>query len=608
MGDSARREWDPKGWWRRCAGLIAWAVVLVVVVVLDAVWLVSLDRPPLGSAFVAVVGLIGVLVLAVFLQYVWGRYSTRRLRGISDIHAATDLPVLGVVPFRHSKDADRVAVTANGSTYGMVAAQLAETLRETGRDRLLITSPTPGDGRTTTAVNLATMLTAEDLRVALVSADPNGEGVDEVLGLDRRPGLTEILGGRSSLESALQPYGIDGVSVLTAGGPSDEVLGRYLDKLSGVLDRLSRTFDVIVIDAPAVLGGLETVLLAQDADQVLLVIDVRHGKRSEATAALAYLGHVRDRLVGCIANDPGRRRSRRTPAASTPASVAGGPGETAGLLAAGVGLGELLRRVAGRATSAAGAVPRAARRVGRAARDKVRSLGRHGTARRRRWIGVITAAAVAALVIPAGWWLSDDEDRSEPGRERALGRDNAAVAGIASSGRAAADAAVKECQSTWDAQTQPLHAAASSLSQWQLHIKAMNQLVAGKISLDQAQAFWERTRVRAAQRVRRFQRADATYTVGQYSCPTLVTSENPGPRLTAVSACRRDVAQRDDVLRAARVAVDTWHHHVMDMNMLRNHTMSPARAIRRWNKHWKQGVAELHHYHKQLRQTDNQHC
>jgi Mrp family chromosome partitioning ATPase len=582
MGGSTRLEWDPRGWWRRWAGLIAWAMVLAVVLALDVLWLASVDRSPLDSAFVVVVSLIGVLVLAVFLQYLWGRYSAQRLRGVSDIHAATDLPVLGVVPTLRTTEVDRVADGANGSTYGMVASELAGALRESGRDRLLVTSPTPGDGRTTTAVNLAASSAVDGLRVALVSADPNGVGVDEVLGLDRRPGLTEVLDGSSSLEAALQSSRIEGLNVLTAGGPSGEVLGRYLDKLSGVLGRLSMTVDLIVIDAPAVLGGLETVLLAQDADQVLLVIDVRNGKRSEAMAALANLGHVRDRLVGCIANDPGQRRRRRTYVAPTPAPVARRPAVLAGLGAT-------------------------VRRVGRSARDKVSSFGRRGTARRRRWAGVIAVAAAAALVIPAVWWSGGDDDSSEAGREAAPVPE-ASVAGIASSDRAEAVAALKECRSTWEAQTQPLRSAARSLSQWRQDIKAMNRLVAGRISLDRAQAFWSRTGVQAAQRVRRFDRADAAYTVGQYSCPTLVTSENPSPRLRTVSACRRDIAQRDDVIQAARLAIDTWHHHVMDMNKLRDRTMAPARAIQRWNTYWKQGTAELHHYHKQRRQTGNQSC
>jgi hypothetical protein len=91
------------------------------------------------------------------------------------------------------------------------------------------------------------------------------------------------------------------------------------------------------------------------------------------------------------------------------------------------------------------------------------------------------------------------------------------------------------------------------------------------------------------------------YTAGRHECAPLVTATNPSPSLTALADCRHNVTQRDDALRAARVAIDTWHHHVTDMNMLRAGTLSPTRAIRLWNKYWKQGVAQLHHYHKQLR-------
>src|SRR5262245_3336600 len=191
MGGSTRLVGGPKGW-RRWAGLLAWLAVLAFVLGLNAMWLTSVDRSSLETAVVPVVGLIGVLALGVLLQYVWGRYSARRLRGVSDIHAVTSLTVLAEVPAMHWETADLVAVAANQPAYAHLAAELAETAQESGRDRLLITSPTSGDGRTTTAVSLATLSAAEGLSVVLVSADPNGEGVDEVLGLDRRPGLTEV--------------------------------------------------------------------------------------------------------------------------------------------------------------------------------------------------------------------------------------------------------------------------------------------------------------------------------------------------------------------------------------------------------------------------------
>ena len=375
MTGSARMPGARKGLLQRRAALIVGVTVLTVATVLTAVRWVSDDRASLNYPLVMGVGLVEGLVLGVVIAYVWDRL-TGRLGRASDVEAATGLKVLSVVPAMRLDGADRVAATADhpvagAQAYGIVAAELADTLRESAPTCLLVTSPTRGDGRTTTAVNLATLLAAEGLRVALVSADSGGEGVDEMLGLARRPGLTEVLDGSISLDSALQPGGVNGLRVISAGGPSQEMLSKNLDGLALLLDRLTRDVDLVVIDAPPVLGGLEAMLLAQDVDLVLLVVDVRHGKRSDAATAAAHLEHVQDRLVGCVANDPGPRRSHRR-ARNAPVAE---PTEVPDIF------------------------PEPDTTTG-SARRAVRAVRRHP------WASAIATAAAVALVISAAWWLS----------------------------------------------------------------------------------------------------------------------------------------------------------------------------------------------------------
>jgi hypothetical protein len=136
----------------------------------------------------------------------------------------------------------------------------------------------------------------------------------------------------------------------------------------------------------------------------------------------------------------------------------------------------------------------------------------------------------------------------------------------------------------------------------------MNQLVAGKITLAQANAFWERTRIQAAEKVHRFHSADDGYTAGSYSCRKPDGSQVDNPDVLRPMACKRAITQRDEALEAARVAIGTWHHHVMDMNMVRAGTLSPTRAVQLWNKNWRQGAAELDDYRTQLRQTGHLSC
>ena len=611
MDTSNRTTEAPRGLLQRRVALIACVTVLTVTGVVDAaVVLSSDDRASPNYPLAVGAGLFAGLALGVVVAYVWDRH-VGRMKRTSDIEAATGLPVLSVIPAMRLEDPDRVAVNASQPVtgthaYAVLAAELADTLQPSRADCLLITSPTRGAGRTTTAVNLATLLAAEGLRVALLSADAHGEGVDEMLGLRRQPGLTEVLDGSSSLDSALQPGGVERLSVLTAGGPSDEVLGESIDQQARLLDWLATSVDMIVIDAPPVLGGPEAVLMAQDVDLVLLVVDKRHGKRSDASLALTYLGHVEDRLVGCVANDPGPRRSRRSRAAPAPRTDrSASPSPPVGSVATTTAAGPSGRRGVGDAPGVVGAVASSVPGGSHAVGGRVTSAAFVRDLRRHPWVGVIAVAVAMAILLTVVWRLSyDGSTEAQDGPEAP----DTSPAATASSSHAAVVAATEECRSTWDAQTAPLEAAAKSLQLWQVHVDAMNQLVAGKITLDQVDAFWERTRMQAANQVRRFHSADSAYQADQHPCGAPDVARNTDAGLAALTACQQSVTQRDDTLEAARVAIDTWHHHTMDMNMLHAGTPSTARTVRLWNKSWRQERAELDDYRSQLQQTDNRNC
>jgi hypothetical protein len=129
----------------------------------------------------------------------------------------------------------------------------------------------------------------------------------------------------------------------------------------------------------------------------------------------------------------------------------------------------------------------------------------------------------------------------------------------------------------------------------------MNQLVAGKISLAQATAFWARTRVGAADRVAAFRSADAGYLAGSPRCET---GRLPASAVSpALASCARSVNGRENVLARARTAIDTWHKHIEAMEMLRMGQTSPAQATRMWLKMWRMGSRQIDGYHAAVRQT-----
>ena len=154
---------------------------------------------------------------------------------------------------------------------------------------------------------------------------------------------------------------------------------------------------------------------------------------------------------------------------------------------------------------------------------------------------------------------------------------------------------LQQCRRTLDRIQPALRAVGPTLSQWEIHVGAMNKLVVGAITLPQANAFWNQTRVDAHRNLNAFRAAAQRAGAGRATCPS---PEDPGitdatPRLRS---CVRRVAAEEHTLAAARTAIATWGRHVMDMDMLRAGKMSPSQATRMWLSSWQEGVRQIQQY------------
>lgn len=145
-----------------------------------------------------------------------------------------------------------------------------------------------------------------------------------------------------------------------------------------------------------------------------------------------------------------------------------------------------------------------------------------------------------------------------------------------------------------------LEAARPSLDQWAVHVGAMNKLVVGEITLQQATDFWERTRLGAQRRVADFREAMRTLRKRGVDCPSSALLA-PGAR--ALPGCARQVEAEIRVVRAATTSIDTWDQHVQHMDMMRLGVLSPEDATRMWLAMWKQGVRDLDAYRAAAREA-----
>ncbi|MET9021033.1 polysaccharide biosynthesis tyrosine autokinase [Actinopolymorpha sp. NPDC004070] len=167
----------------------------------------------------------------------------------------------------------------------------------------VVTSSLPGEGKTTTATNLAIALAQSGQRIVLVDGDLRRPGVADSLGLEAKVGLTSALIGRVALVDAIQDWGTDGLAVLASGPmPPDPTQLLQSRAMADVLNDLRRAFDIVLIDAPPLLPVADAAILSAQAEGALLV--VRHGKttRDQIRACVERLGSVHAHIAGSVLN------------------------------------------------------------------------------------------------------------------------------------------------------------------------------------------------------------------------------------------------------------------------------------------------------------------
>jgi tyrosine-protein kinase Etk/Wzc len=288
---------------------------------------------PLSLALALVAGLVLGVGAATAREQIDGTVQTR-----DDLHQIGRVPVLAAIPALH----DRVSAlhrlspvnwrsaggaASNGRSAPLlldvaalpVVAEAYRSLRTNitfaQPDRvprsIVVTSPAPGDGKSTTAANLAITMVQQGKTCLLIDGDMRRGRLHETFGGSREPGLSNVLLEQLSLAEAVRVTGKERPALLTTGtvppNPA-ELLGS--ERMRRLMETALEQYDLVIIDAPPLNIVTDAAVVARHADGVLVV--ARAGVTEQAALAYTFeqLAAVRAPVIGSILNDADPLRER----------------------------------------------------------------------------------------------------------------------------------------------------------------------------------------------------------------------------------------------------------------------------------------------------------
>jgi capsular exopolysaccharide synthesis family protein len=193
--------------------------------------------------------------------------------------------------------------------YRSLRTALLLSTAETPPQVLLVTSPQPREGKTTTSVNIAVVFAQKNRRVLLVDADLRRADVHRYLRIPPNGGLSAALVGEDPSKFYISHPDLPGLMILPAGKrppkPPDLLDS---DRMRELISLWRQEFHQVIIDSPPVIGLSDAVILATMADTVVLVVRAKQSRRQELCRAQEILVSVDANVGGVIMNDFEARR------------------------------------------------------------------------------------------------------------------------------------------------------------------------------------------------------------------------------------------------------------------------------------------------------------
>ncbi len=260
----------------------------------------SQPRPIANMLLAAVAG----LGLGVFLALVRDAMD-QTVRTPHDIESDLELPLLGTAPTlkRNVTPAEALADTRSplAEAYQSLRSALQFSTTNGFPKTLLVTSPLPGGGKSTTATALAHYVARLGFRVLLIDADLRKPSLHRLMDTQVEVGLSNLLTGSVELSETIQPTAHANLFLLTSGplppNPAELLAG---ERLELIIDKASRLFDMVIFDGPPIMSLADAPTIGTRVEGTLLVVEANVTSRPQVRTAVRRLGLAGVHVLGVL--------------------------------------------------------------------------------------------------------------------------------------------------------------------------------------------------------------------------------------------------------------------------------------------------------------------
>jgi succinoglycan biosynthesis transport protein ExoP len=250
-----------------------------------------------------ILGLIFGLVMGVGLAF-FIEYLDTSVKTIDDVERTFQAPVLGVIPQNIGYLVEEGSESKHAEAYRVLRTNLLFSRKDEKLNTIVVVSAGAGEGKSTTAINLATVFAQAGNRVLIVDSDLRRPTLHKLFKVTNNLGLTNYLLKQNTLPEVVQTTSVPNLDFMASGklpNSSMGILGSA--QMKEMIAELKQRYDFIVFDSPPILGVSDASILASEVDLVMQVIQYRRYPQPMTIRAKQMIEKVGGNFVGIVLNN-----------------------------------------------------------------------------------------------------------------------------------------------------------------------------------------------------------------------------------------------------------------------------------------------------------------